>query len=531
MSRTTLSSRTTIAKTVLFSFAIALVAFAITVSFSLYTQRRTVQDTVELTDGYMPLALKLGQLRATQATFKGLVQGIPDERNPAVLRSMLESLVAARNIRFVETRTALGTFQRAAHRDAMREGARTALVEIARIEERVATDRSMLERLFVAMSDTDLDRVNQILILLAGLEHDVDRDLTRVADTLEDHIKQLTRASEIREKRASIALLALLLLTLIVGAVATIRTERLLSPLKHVTDRAKDVARGDLEPHEPIDNATELGELSRGFEAMVFALGRARSLALSNERFAAIGKMAAHVTHEIRNPLSSIGLNLELLEEELAGAPVSLESKTLVFAVKREVERLVSLSEEYLRVARLPSPRLESDDIAAAISSIANFLKPELSSHRIELRTKLASPLPRVLFDESQLRQALLNLLRNAREAMPDGGTIDLSVCADGMGVIVAVDDRGTGIPEEIRGNIFDPFFSTKGTGTGLGLAIVKHIVEAHGGTIRCEAREGGGTRFRVELPIGTERKSAPTQPAHGRQPVQGGENRIRTGS
>jgi signal transduction histidine kinase len=106
------------------------------------------------------------------------------------------------------------------------------------------------------------------------------------------------------------------------------------------------------------------------------------------------------------------------------------------------------------------------------------------------------------LFDEAQLRQALLNLLRNAREAMPGGGPIDVRVAADAMSVVVDVEDRGGGIPEPIRARVFDPFFSTKGEGTGLGLAITRHIVEAHGGSVTCEPRDGGGTRFRIALPI-----------------------------
>ncbi len=123
--------------------------------------------------------------------------------------------------------------------------------------------------------------------------------------------------------------------------------------------------------------------------------------------------------------------------------------------------------------------------------------------------------MPPALFDEGQLRQALLNLLRNAREAMPGGGPIEVRVMGEGMGVVVDVDDRGGGISDEIRARVFDPFFSTKGEGTGLGLAITRHIVQAHGGSITCEPRESGGTRFRIALPI------APAQSARipGRVP------------
>jgi signal transduction histidine kinase len=223
--------------------------------------------------------------------------------------------------------------------------------------------------------------------------------------------------------------------------------------------------------------------------------------------------MAAHVTHEIRNPLSSIGLNIELLEEELlkaqAGAPSS-EARGLLEAITREVQRLEHLSEEYLRVARLPSPRMEADDVATAVRDVVSFSRPEMDRSGCTVKLAVAAALPPALFDESQLRQALLNLLRNAREAMPDGGTIDVEIAAEGMSVVIDVADRGGGIPEDIRARVFDPFFSTKGEGTGLGLAITRQIVEAHGGSVTCDPRDGGGTRFRIALPIAPARASNP---------------------
>jgi signal transduction histidine kinase len=225
--------------------------------------------------------------------------------------------------------------------------------------------------------------------------------------------------------------------------------------------------------------------------------------------------MAAHVTHEIRNPLSSIGLNLELLEEELEDTSDG-ERRGLLSAIKREVERLEHLSEEYLRVARLPSPRMEADDVAAAVKDIVAFARPEIEHAGCTVELEIPAAVPPALFDESQLRQALLNLLRNAREAMSAGGPIAVRVAGEGMSVVVSVDDRGGGIPDEIRARVFDPFFSTKGEGTGLGLAITRHIVEAHGGTVTCDTREGGGTSFRVALPIAPARASAPLMPARG---------------
>ena len=221
--------------------------------------------------------------------------------------------------------------------------------------------------------------------------------------------------------------------------------------------------------------------------------------------------MAAHVTHEIRNPLSAMGLNVEMLEEEIAQGDVAerAEVKNLLAAIAREVQRLEHLSEEYLRVARLPQPRMEAEDVAAAVHEIVSFARPEIESAGCSVELHVVDDLPTALFDEAQLRQALLNLLRNAREAMPGGGPIDVGVAAEGMSVVVDVADRGGGIPQNIQARVFDPFFSTKGEGTGLGLAITRHIVEAHGGNITCEPRDGGGTRFRIALPIAPARNTS----------------------
>ncbi len=501
--------RSTIATRVLASFAITVVAFAFTVGWGVVAQRRAADDSVELARGYLPVALKLGQLRATQATLSTLVDGIPDERNPVSTRILLETLASARRAKFVETRAALTQGLPAVGSTETKQVAVALGAEIDSIENALADDRAVFERLFDAVASGDKDNVNRVLVSLGALEHDADRRLHAVADRVTSSMDALSAAANVRERRAIYALVILAILTLAVGVAVSIHTRRLLAPLARVTERAQAVARGDLEPREIVATDDEIGQLATAFEKMVAGVARAQAFALSNERFAAIGKMAAHVTHEIRNPLSSIGLNMELLEEELAGEGTKGESRALLSSIKRELVRLEHLSEEYLRVARLPSPRMEADDVATAVREIVVFARPEIEHAGCTAELHVAEHLPPALFDESQLRQALLNLLRNAREAMPKGGPIDVSVVAEGMSVVVSVDDRGGGIPDEIRARVFDPFFSTKGEGTGLGLAITRHIVEAHGGTVTCDARSGGGTSFRIMLPIAPARASA----------------------
>jgi signal transduction histidine kinase len=501
--------RRTIATRILVSFAITLVAFAITVGYSANAQRRTAEDSLVLAKGYVPVATKLGQLRAVELTMTSLVDGMPDERNPLSTRViLLDTLPGVRSMKLGETRAAMVALRELTKDAATQEVALSLTGELDAAQSAYAADHAALERLFAAYDRSDADAANAEILELGAMEHNASKRLKELSERLDATMADLTRAAAIREQRAFLQLALLAALTLAVGIAVSINTRRLLRPLERVTQRAQAVARGDLTPQPPPKVDDEIGELAVAFERMVGAVAKAQSRAVANERLAAIGKMAAHVTHEIRNPLSSIGLNIELLEEELAGAGVSGEAKSLLVAITREVQRLEHLSEEYLRVARLPQPRMEADDVAGLVESIVAFARPEVERAGLELSLDVEPELPPALFDEGQIRQALLNVLRNAREAMTDGGKIEVSVRAAGMSVVIGVDDRGSGIPEDVRARIFDPFFSTKGEGTGLGLAITRQIVEAHGGSIACDPREGGGTSFRILLPIAPARLS-----------------------
>ncbi len=504
--------RSTIARRVLVSFAVTVIAFAVTLGLGIIAQQRAADDSVELARGYVPVAMRLAQLRAAQTTLSTLVDGIPDEREPGSTRALLETLVGARRTMFVETRAAMTQTLPAVGSSVTRALAPKLEADLDAVEELLDSDPALFERLYGAIASGDRDGINRTIVSLGAVEHDADRRLRLLAGRVGGSIDALSNEARDRELRSIWAMAVLAALTLAVGVVVSLHVRRLLAPLARLMDRARAVARGDLTARRVAPADDEIGQLEGAFETMVSGVSRAQALALSNERLAAIGKMAAHVTHEIRNPLSAMGLNIEMLEEEVLQLDASsrrersetkeTEAKVLLRAIKREVERLEHLSEEYLRVARLPQPRMEAEDVAASVREIVAFARPEIENAKCSADLVVDDDLPPALFDEAQLRQALLNLLRNAREAMPGGGPIEVRVEAEGMSVVIGVGDRGGGIPEEIRSRVFDPFFSTKGEGTGLGLAITRHIVEAHGGAVTCEPRAGGGTLFRIALPI-----------------------------
>ncbi|HEU4536249.1 MAG TPA: ATP-binding protein, partial [Polyangiaceae bacterium] len=319
---------------------------------------------------------------------------------------------------------------------------------------------------------------------------------------VERAMDELVDAAVARERRAFEFLLGLSAGTLAVGLFTALYARRALAPLARVTARAEAVARGDLRPRPVEPSNDEIGELATTFEGMVGAIGRARRELVQAERLATVGRLAAQITHEIRNPISALGLNVELLEEEVAALPEGAgEARQLLAAIKGEVERLAQLSNRYLGLARRPRPDPQTGDVGDLVADVLRFVRPELERAGVRVAFERAAGAPDVRFDEAQIRQALLNLIRNAREAMPGGGSLTLGVAPSGEGgVEITIDDTGGGVPEEVRGSLFDPFFTTKKQGTGLGLAITREIVEAHGGAIACEGREGG-TRFRLRLP------------------------------
>jgi len=221
-----------------------------------------------------------------------------------------------------------------------------------------------------------------------------------------------------------------------------------------------------------------------------------------SEKLASLGKMVASVSHEIKNPLGIIRSTAEILERRLKS--IAPGDEHLASIIVEETGRLAGIVREFLDFARPQAPKRVLGSINEVLGKVTDFIAQDLGRHQIELVTDFDQSLDPVPFDQDQIYRALLNILVNAIQAMPDGGRLTVKSMGGGSrgsGVVVEVADTGTGIPEDALPRIFQPFYTDKNRGTGLGLAIVRNIIQAHGGEIEVESAPGNGTLFRIILP------------------------------
>ena len=360
--------------------------------------------------------------------------------------------------------------------------------------------------------------------LLVADESGIRTDIRRLAKQQSDQAKYIARSLERNERRVRIFSIYLGLGAVLVGLLIVIWATLTLRPLRRLRDAARRIASGDYQSRIDEKGPTEVADLAREFNVMGQAVEEREQARVRHERLAAVGKMAAMIVHEVRNPLSAIGLNTELLEEELTLLGDSEEARELCRAITTEVDRLTAITEQYLQVARLPKPQLQPEQLNNLVRSIAEFQREDMALRGVALTLELAEELPLVQIDETQMRQAVLNLLRNSTDATvevgggrvtlrsrvrhgaPDGDrSADRSTDRSGgdarTWVELCVSDEGPGIADDLASKLFEPFFSTKDGGTGLGLALTHQIIREHGGDIRLSSAPGSGATFIVSLP------------------------------
>ena len=218
---------------------------------------------------------------------------------------------------------------------------------------------------------------------------------------------------------------------------------------------------------------------------------------VQSERLATIGRFASQIAHEIRNPLSSISLNVELLEDELKES--NEEARSLIRSVLRELDRLNDIVSEYLQFSRFPKPQLKRGRVDGVIRELVQNFKAPPS---VTIETRLMESSPELWLDDRLMRQVLENLVRNGVEAIEGEGVLTIETDVVDRFFVMRVKDTGHGIAPEAQAKLFEPFFSTKPKGTGLGLATSQQIVFEHNGHLLVESQPGKGSTFTTLLPL-----------------------------
>jgi signal transduction histidine kinase len=269
------------------------------------------------------------------------------------------------------------------------------------------------------------------------------------------------------------------------------------------------VRAGDLTARVPAQSHDEIGRLTDGFNSMVESLQKTtEELRESHERqiqqagkLASIGELASGIAHEIRNPLAGIGAAVEVLAE-------SAKDREIVGEIRKQINRLSATLRGLLDFSRPSEPEIMPCDVGELLKPMLALTRPDAQKANVQIITECPDNLPPISADPQQLQQAILNILLNAIQAMPHGGTLTVRTDLHVNRLRLSIRDTGVGIPRENRERIFSPFFTTKHHGTGLGLAITRSIIEKNGGTIAVESEVGRGTTVFMEFPVSKQEAS-----------------------
>ncbi|HRU04707.1 MAG TPA: ATP-binding protein, partial [Candidatus Brocadiia bacterium] len=234
-------------------------------------------------------------------------------------------------------------------------------------------------------------------------------------------------------------------------------------------------------------------------EEKVAELEETRDRLVRSERLAVVGRLAAHVAHEIRNPLATIGGFSRAILRATTNAPKVERNARIIL---EEVERLEQILANVMNFSKPGTPVLRERDLNESVEALCSFHENVFAERHIVVHKKLDPNCPLLRFDPEQIRQVLLNLCQNAIESMPNGGELTITTRALADRVEVVLTDTGQGMSESVRENLFQPFFTTKVGGTGLGLSVSQKIIHDHGGEILVDSAPGAGSSFTLSLPI-----------------------------
>jgi two-component system nitrogen regulation sensor histidine kinase NtrY len=289
---------------------------------------------------------------------------------------------------------------------------------------------------------------------------------------------------------------------------------RVTKPVEQLAAAAREVATGNLNTEVEVTSSDEIGELAEAFNRMTRELVEQKDRLVQTERVAAWRELARRLAHELKNPLFPLQLTVENLIRARQQSPeifeeIFRESSATLLAEISNLKQVISRFSEF---SKMPLPRLQSVQVNEVVQRVARLHQAQLEAREgasVTMRLDLADDLEPIGADPELLHRAISNLVLNAMDAMPQGGTLALRTRQEVERVSVAVSDTGLGLTPEECERLFTPYYTSKQHGTGLGLAIVQSVVSDHGGTVSVQSKPGQGTTFRIELPRNLDKLTA----------------------
>lgn len=506
---------------ILLGYVLLLVTFGIVLAAVLREMIGTHDSLAMLSAGYLPLARELSSVEAIP-----LGVDLEPGQTPEVLfqrRRFEQRLVGLKESKLETARDIAAAMSSADLAAADEEIARSLQEKLDEVLALLADYRELHTDLVTSIERGEPSAAGFVPELL-GLRRQIEMALRSLDDRVQRRIRRVVEETDQSQRDARLAVTALSSAAFGIGLLLVVATGFMLRPIRRLIAGAERIRDGRFDERVAIRSGDEVGRLAGAFNAMATSIEeRERSLqergrelesalaglresqaaVIRHERLATIGQMAAQIAHEVRNPLNALGLNADLLADEVQGGNAQ-EAMEILAAIRTEVARLTGITEAYLALGRLPPLRLDSYPLATLVRELVRFQGEELDRAGVRIDLDLPEDLPDVLADAAQLRQALLNIVRNAAEALggTGGGCLRISARPDGGMVRLDLADDGPGMAPDHVARIFDPFFSTKERGSGLGLPITHRVITEHGGRIACTSSPGAGTTFSIWVPL-----------------------------
>jgi two-component system NtrC family sensor kinase len=490
---------------ILLAFLFLTVIFTATSGYSLLKHHAVASELRLISRGYLKMAFAIVEMRTTQRLQAVQLENLMEEDSTFV-QGWISSVRRIRPIVLQNLGRDVDDLMKITKQPEERGFLAVVKRDIEGTQGLYAEAEKYYTTLSVLMENGPNPEAEEILKLLKEEEEKIGANLRHLQSISIQRIHKVTARSEQAETRTLWMLSALILLTVSISLLTTYLIHRLLMPLGEIRRGVEIIGKGNLDYRLDVRRPDEIGRFAGQLNVMAEELQERDRRLILTERLAGIGKMASHIAHEVKNPLSSIGLNTELAIEEareIAPAEKQQEILSLMKSISQEVDRVANLINHYLQMGRPPKPQKLETNLSALLDEVREFMAPEMKEHEAQVRLIApAEPLTAAI-DRDQIKQVIINLLKNALEAMDKPmRRIDITLDRVREHARIIMSDTGRGMDPAECERIFEPFYSSKKGGSGLGLPITRQIILDHKGSIECTSEKGAGTKFEITLPL-----------------------------